>query len=157
MEIGRLLVQIRILEVLSLWVTYRLAVWANGVIDMKNSCAWSLLGQHILLGTERVDLRIDHRFLRFHPYGVGIDSNSSLSCYSPSAGSCVGSPLSRTTSNPQAGVWEVTVEARRTSDVENADYTLTASIRSPASRLCRREAAPNVRVAAPARLNSTRR
>lgn len=67
MEIGRLLVQIRILEVLSLWVTYRLAVWANGVIDMKNSCAWSLLGQHILLGTERVDLRIDHRFLRFHP------------------------------------------------------------------------------------------
>lgn len=68
------------------------------------------------------------RFLRFHPYGVGVDSNASTSCYSPSSGSCAGSPLSRTTSNPQAGVWEVTVEARRTSDVENADYTLTASI-----------------------------
>ena len=27
------------------------------------------------------------RFLRFHPYGVGIDSNASTSCYSPSAGS----------------------------------------------------------------------
>jgi hypothetical protein len=31
-------------------------------------------------------------------------------------------------SNPLAGVWEVTVEARRTSDVENAPFSLTASI-----------------------------
>lgn len=68
------------------------------------------------------------RFLRFHPYGVGIDDNSSLSCYNPTSGSCVGSPTSRTTSNPQAGVWEVVVEARRTSDTEAAPYTLTASI-----------------------------
>ena len=68
------------------------------------------------------------RFLRFHPYGVAIDSNQSTSCYSPSAGSCVGSPLSRTTSNPQAGVWEVVVEARRTSDAANTPFTLTASI-----------------------------
>jgi hypothetical protein len=68
------------------------------------------------------------RFLRFHPFGVGIDSNQSTSCYSPSAGSCAGSPLSRTTTNPQAGVWEVTVEARRTSDVANTPFTLTASI-----------------------------
>ena len=28
------------------------------------------------------------RFLRFHPYGVGIDSNASTAYYSPSAGSC---------------------------------------------------------------------
>ncbi len=68
------------------------------------------------------------RFLRFHPYGVGIDSNASTSCYNPSAGSCVGSPTSRTVSNPQAGVWEVTVEARRTSDADPVPYTLTASI-----------------------------
>ena len=68
------------------------------------------------------------RFLRFHPYGTSPDSNSSLSCYNPSSGSCVGSPTSRTVSNPQAGVWEVTVEARRTSDAENAPYSVTASI-----------------------------
>jgi hypothetical protein len=67
------------------------------------------------------------RFLRFHPYGVGIDSNASTSCYSPSAGSC-SDPLSRTTTNPQAGVWEVTVEARRTSDADPVPFTLTASI-----------------------------
>jgi len=69
------------------------------------------------------------RFLRFHPYGISLDDNSSLSCYNPTSGSCAtGSPSSRTTSNPQAGVWEITVEARRTSDAENAPYTLTASI-----------------------------
>jgi hypothetical protein len=68
------------------------------------------------------------RFLRFHPYGVGFDSNASTSCYLPSAGSCAGDPLSRTVANPQAGVWEIVVEARRTSDVASAPFTLTASI-----------------------------
>lgn len=67
------------------------------------------------------------RFLRWHPYGVGVDSNASTACYIPSAAAgCDGA--SRTTSNPQAGVWEVTVDARRTSDVANAPFTLTASI-----------------------------
>ena len=70
------------------------------------------------------------RFLRFHPYGVTIEpSNNSLTCYSPPvAGGATCNPSSRTTSNPQAGVWEVVVEARRTSDVENTPFTLTASI-----------------------------
>jgi subtilisin family serine protease len=70
------------------------------------------------------------RFLRFHPYGVGIDSNQSTSCYSPdSGGGCAGgTATSRTTSNPTPGVWEITVEARRTSDTELTPYTLTASI-----------------------------
>lgn len=69
------------------------------------------------------------RFLRFHPYGVGIEDNSTPNCYNPPAGgTCEGSPSSRTVTDPQAGVWEVTVEARRTSDVLNAPFTLTASI-----------------------------
>jgi len=70
------------------------------------------------------------RFLRFHPYGVGIESNSTPNCYNPSAGgSCTGgSALSRTVANPQAGVWEVTVEARRTSDAATAPYSITASV-----------------------------
>jgi subtilase family protein len=71
------------------------------------------------------------RFLRFHPYGVGIDSNASTANYCPSAtnpATCPAAALSRTTTNPQAGVWEVTVEARRTSDVASAPFTLTASI-----------------------------
>ena len=69
------------------------------------------------------------RFLRFHPYGVGIEANSTTNCYNPSGGSAAcGSPTSRTVANPQAGVWEVTVEARRTSDAPTAPYSITASV-----------------------------
>jgi len=69
------------------------------------------------------------RFLRFHPYGVAIDSNASTSCFSPPRGTCsTGSPNSRTVANPLAGVWEVTVDAARTADAENTPFTLTASI-----------------------------
>jgi len=74
------------------------------------------------------------RFLRFHPYGVPIDSNTSTVCYSPPVvpgGSCPGGgPNSRTTTNPTPGVWEVTVEARRTSDIALTPCTLTASVLS---------------------------
>ncbi|HYF65309.1 MAG TPA: S8 family serine peptidase [Herpetosiphonaceae bacterium] len=67
------------------------------------------------------------RFLRWHPYGVGVDSNASTACYIPAAAAgCAGN--SRTASNPQAGVWEVTVDARRTSDAADVPFTLTASI-----------------------------
>jgi hypothetical protein len=69
------------------------------------------------------------RFLRWHPYGLGIDSNSVSNCYSPAATACsTGSPLSRTGSDPLTGVWELTVDARRSSDALFAPYTLTASI-----------------------------
>jgi subtilase family protein/pre-peptidase len=70
------------------------------------------------------------RFLRWHPYGVGIDSNAVSNCYNsvPALACSTGSALSRTTSNPQAGVWEVTVDARRNSDAVSAPFTLTASI-----------------------------
>jgi hypothetical protein len=71
------------------------------------------------------------RFLRFHPWGLGVDSNASTSCYAPppTGGVCAtGSPYSRTVDGADEGVWEVTVEARRTSDVDWAPYTLTASL-----------------------------
>jgi hypothetical protein len=69
------------------------------------------------------------RFLRFHPYGVGIEDNSTPNCYNPPVGGCdLGSPTSRTVANPFAGVWEVTVEARRTSDTLDAPFSLTASV-----------------------------
>ena len=69
------------------------------------------------------------RFLRWHPWGLGVDSNAVSNCYNGAAGGCsTGSPTSRTVTNPQAGVWEVTVDARRNSDAVSAPYTLTASI-----------------------------
>src|SRR5215208_6194977 len=69
------------------------------------------------------------RFLRWNAWGLGVDSNGVSNCYNPSIGGCTtGSPTSRTQSNPQAGVWEVTVDARRNSDSASAPFTLTASI-----------------------------
>ena len=69
------------------------------------------------------------RFLRWHPYGLGIDANAVSNCYNGAPGSCTtGSPTSRTVTNPFPGVWEVTVDARRNSDAVSAPYALTASI-----------------------------
>ena len=69
------------------------------------------------------------RFLRWHPYGVAIDDNAVSNCYVPTQTSCsTGSATSRTVANPLAGVWEVTVDARRTSDTDFTPYTLTATL-----------------------------
>ncbi|MFS8096316.1 S8 family serine peptidase [Lentzea alba] len=70
------------------------------------------------------------RFLRFTPQGLPLDVTSSTNCYNPDAGAgCSGgTPTSRTVVNPMAGVWEIVVEARRTSDAAEAPYSVTASV-----------------------------
>ncbi|MEV6239932.1 S8 family serine peptidase [Lentzea sp. NPDC051838] len=70
------------------------------------------------------------RFLRFTPQGTGFDSSASTNCYNPDAGAgCAGgTPTSRTLTSPMAGVWEIVVEARRTSDADEAPYSVTASV-----------------------------
>ena len=83
-----------------------------------------LLGGGLAVGAGQI------RFLRFHPYGVGIDSNSTPNCYDPPVAGCNAGadPHSRTHSNPLPGVWEVAVEVRRTSDAALVPYTLTVSL-----------------------------
>ncbi|MEC3978476.1 S8 family serine peptidase [Amycolatopsis sp. H20-H5] len=70
------------------------------------------------------------RFLRYDPTGVPLDVTSTTNCYNPDggAGCTLGTPTSRTVANPVPGVWELVVEARRTSDVESAPYALSASV-----------------------------
>jgi Subtilase family len=70
------------------------------------------------------------RFVRNDPTGVPLDSNASTNCYNPDAGAgCAGgTPTSRTVVNPIPGVWEIALEARRTSDVKDTPFTLTASV-----------------------------
>jgi hypothetical protein len=71
------------------------------------------------------------RFIRWHPWGLGIDSNAVSNCYNGAPGGCTtGSATSRTVTNPQAGVWEVTIDARRNSDAypAPAPFTLTATL-----------------------------
>lgn len=67
------------------------------------------------------------RFLAFHPYGLPVDSTSSLSCYSnrPDSG-C--NPADRVYNNPQPGIWELLVESRRTSPLQSNPFTLQAAV-----------------------------
>jgi hypothetical protein len=72
------------------------------------------------------------RFLAFHPYGVPLDNTSTPNCYphypsdATEGNGC--NPYSRAYSNPQPGVWEVLVEARRTSPLLANPFTLTAKL-----------------------------
>ena len=70
------------------------------------------------------------RFLRWTPWGLPADSNAVSNCYNPpaAAGCASGSPTSRTVQDPIAGVWEVSVDARRSSDADNAPYSITGSL-----------------------------
>jgi subtilisin family serine protease len=74
------------------------------------------------------------RFLRYHPYGIALEGNTqTTNCYNPpvppgNACNTGDSPTTRTAVSPTAGVWEIVVEARRTSDAAKAPYTLTVSV-----------------------------
>jgi hypothetical protein len=74
------------------------------------------------------------RFLRYHPYGLALESSTqTTNCYNPpvppgNACNNGDSPTSRTATNPTPGVWEIVVEARRTSDAVKAPYTLSVSV-----------------------------
>jgi hypothetical protein len=60
------------------------------------------------------------RLLRFHPYGVPLDNAT--------AGYQTGGSQSRSQSNPQAGVWEVTVDTSRSSTISPATFNVVGSI-----------------------------
>ncbi|MFI7384740.1 S8 family serine peptidase [Streptomyces sp. NPDC049813] len=69
------------------------------------------------------------RFISIHPYGVPVDDTSTPSCYpnyENPANTC--RPDLRSYADPQAGVWEIEVEARRTSPLLDNPYTLDASV-----------------------------
>ena len=68
------------------------------------------------------------RFIAFHPFGLPIDSTSSLACYSNFSNESTCNSAKRVYSNPQPGVWEILVETRRTSPVASTGYTLTTSV-----------------------------
>ena len=55
------------------------------------------------------------RFIAFSPYGVPVESTSSLTCFTNFSPVETCNPLQRTYANPMPGVWEIEVESRRTS------------------------------------------
>jgi hypothetical protein len=68
------------------------------------------------------------RFLRVHPYGSPIDDSGDGNCFVPPVSGCgSGSPTSRTLADPTPGVYEVVVEARRSSRLMSTPFWLTVS------------------------------
>ncbi|MEU6484723.1 S8 family serine peptidase [Streptomyces sp. NPDC046887] len=69
------------------------------------------------------------RFISIHPYGTPVESTASTACYpnyvNP-ANTC--RPDLRSYANPQPGVWEIEVEARRTSPHLDNPYKLDATV-----------------------------
>ncbi|MCQ4211964.1 S8 family serine peptidase [Streptomyces longispororuber] len=69
------------------------------------------------------------RFISIHPYGVPVDDTSTPSCYpnyNNPANTC--RPDLRSYADPQAGVWEIEVEARRTSPLLDNPYALDVAV-----------------------------
>jgi pre-peptidase len=68
------------------------------------------------------------RFLAFHPYGVGIDSTASTACYANYLNGNGCNPTNRSYANPTPGVWEIVVESRRTSPLQENPWQLDATL-----------------------------
>jgi subtilisin family serine protease len=66
------------------------------------------------------------RWIAFNPYGVPVESTSSLACFTNfSAPSC--NSTSRAYANPLPGIWELEIEARRTTPDLVNPFTITAA------------------------------
>lgn len=69
------------------------------------------------------------RFISIHPYGVAVEDTGTPFCYpnyENPANTC--RPDVRSYADPQAGVWEIEVEARRTSPLLDNPYKLDVSL-----------------------------
>ncbi|MEU3221048.1 S8 family serine peptidase [Streptomyces sp. NPDC006971] len=69
------------------------------------------------------------RFISIHPYGVQMEDSSTIFCYpnyENPANTC--RPDVRSYKDPQPGVWEIEVEARRTSPLLDNPYKLDVSL-----------------------------
>ncbi|MER7515862.1 S8 family serine peptidase [Streptomyces sp. NPDC126499] len=68
------------------------------------------------------------RFIAIHPYGVAIESTASNVCYPHYNPANTCRPDLRSYANPTPGVWEIEVEARRTSPNLDNPYKLDVSV-----------------------------
>ncbi|PAZ12408.1 serine protease [Streptomyces sp. SA15] len=70
------------------------------------------------------------RFIAIHPYGVPVDSTSTINCYpnytNPASAPC--RPDVRSYADPVPGVWEIEVESRRTSPLLDNPYKLDVAV-----------------------------
>ncbi|MET7474201.1 S8 family serine peptidase [Streptomyces sp. NPDC005648] len=68
------------------------------------------------------------RFIAIHPYGVPVDNTSTPYCYNNYLDGNGCKPDVRSYADPQAGVWEIEVESRRTSPLLDNPYKLNLAV-----------------------------
>ncbi|MER8007429.1 S8 family serine peptidase [Streptomyces sp. NPDC094149] len=68
------------------------------------------------------------RFIAIHPYGVPVDNTSTPYCYNNYLDGNGCKPDVRAYADPQAGVWEIEVESRRTSPLLDNPYKLDVAV-----------------------------
>lgn len=68
------------------------------------------------------------RFIAINPYGVPVESTASTACYTNFSDAAACKPQERDYQNPIPGVWEIEVEARRTSPALDNPFTLQARV-----------------------------
>ncbi|NEA50301.1 S8 family serine peptidase [Streptomyces sp. SID10815] len=68
------------------------------------------------------------RFIAIHPYGVPVDNTSTPYCYVNYLDGNGCKPDVRSYADPQPGVWEIEVEARRTSPLLDNPYRLDVTV-----------------------------
>ncbi|WP_217145469.1 S8 family serine peptidase [Streptomyces sp. AC627_RSS907] len=68
------------------------------------------------------------RFIALHPYGVPVDNTSTPYCYNNYLDGNGCRPDVRAYADPQPGVWEIEVEARRTSPLLDNPYELDVTV-----------------------------
>ncbi|MDG4803747.1 S8 family serine peptidase [Micromonospora sp. WMMD980] len=68
------------------------------------------------------------RFIAVNPWGVPVESTASTACYTNYSDAAACKPQERDYANPMPGIWEIEVEARRTSPSLNNPFQLTARV-----------------------------
>ncbi|MFU8870641.1 S8 family serine peptidase [Micromonospora sp. SL4-19] len=68
------------------------------------------------------------RFIAINPYGVPVESTASTACYTNFSDAAACKPEERDYQNPVPGVWEIEVEARRTSPTLDNPFQLQARV-----------------------------
>ncbi|MFF7470168.1 S8 family serine peptidase [Streptomyces sp. NPDC008092] len=68
------------------------------------------------------------RFVSIHPYGVAVDNTGTPYCYNNYLDGNGCRPDVRSYADPQAGVWEIEVEARRTSPLLDNPYKVDVTV-----------------------------
>ncbi|WFE33748.1 S8 family serine peptidase [Micromonospora sp. WMMD975] len=68
------------------------------------------------------------RFIAINPYGVPVESTASTACYTNFSDAAACKPQERDYQNPIPGVWEIEVEARRTSPALDNPFQLQARV-----------------------------